>query len=106
MSYSPIIGFDAIISVNDGVANAQQSFTTPVMITPPDAEVSIIDASHMNMSSRVREKITGLLEPGSFGFEGLFNTADYARLIALKGVKKTWIIEAADTGEGGGVQQW
>jgi len=106
MSYSPVIGFSAQISVNDGVSNAQQVFSDPVMIQVPFGDVSIVDASHMAMSSRNRLKITGLTDQGNLSWEAIFKKSDYLRLVALKGAAKTWIITAPDTGETGGGLTW
>jgi hypothetical protein len=99
MSYSPVIGFSASISVNDGASNAQQIFAEPVMIQVPFGDVSAIDVSYMGQSSRSRLKIPGLIDMGNLSFEGIFKKADYLRLVALKAVLKTWILTAPDTGE-------
>ena len=106
MSYTPVIGFSASISVNDGASAAQQAFAEPIMISVPFGEVATIDASHMAMSSRNRLKIVGLTDPGHLSFEGIFKKADYLRLVALKGVAKVWLITAPDTGEAGGGLTW
>jgi hypothetical protein len=106
MAYSPVIGFQATISVNDGGAGAQQDFSEPVMIGVPFGDVSIIDISNMSMASRNRRKIAGLYDPGNISFEGLFSSSDYLRLVALKGQLKVWVITAPDTGEGSGSVQW
>lgn len=99
MSFSPIIGFTATISCNDGVALAQQAFSEPVMISVPFGDVAAIDVSYMGMSSRSRLKIPGLVDMGNLSFEGIFKKSDYLRLVAAKGISHTWIITAPDTGE-------
>lgn len=106
MAYSPIIGYTASISVNDGASNAQQEFAAPVMITPPFGDVAAVDVSSMSMTSRSRLKIPGLVDMGNVSFEGIFKKADYLRLVALKAVEKTWIVTAPDTGETGGALTW
>lgn len=106
MSYSPVIGFSATISVNDGVSNAQQVFAEPVSITVPFGEVSTVDASNMAMSSRRRVKIVGLTDPGELSFEGIYSKADYLRLVALQGNSHVWIITAPSTGETGSGLTW
>ena len=99
MPYSPVIGFAATISVNDGASNAQQVFAQPVMLQVPFGDVGAVDVSYMGMSSRSRLKIPGLVDMGAISFEGNFRKSDYLRLVALKAVPKTWIITAPDTGE-------
>lgn len=106
MSYSPVIGFSASISVNDGGSGAQQAFAEPVMISVPFGDVSTIDTSHMAMASRNRTKIAGLVDQGNISFEGIFKKSDYLRLVALKAATKTWVVTAPDTGETGGGLTW
>jgi hypothetical protein len=96
----PPIGFSATLTVNDGASNAQQAFVFPIHFDVPSGTVNKVDISYLGMSTRDRLFVPGLFDNGELSFETLYIEADYRRLVALKGIAKTWIITAPDDGTG------
>ncbi len=96
----PPIGYTATLTVNDGVSSADQAFSFPIMIDCPSGDVSKVDASYMGMPTKDKLYIPGLFDNGTFQFEQLYCEADWRRLLALRGVSKTWKITFPDDGTG------
>lgn len=100
MTATPPIGFQATLTVNDGSAAAQQPFAFPISISCPFSEVGKVDRSYLGMATKDKLYSPTLWDNGEMEFEIQYTKADYQRLLALKGVEKTWVVTFPDDGTG------
>src|ERR1044071_2036304 len=100
MSAAPQLGFSATFTVNDGSSNAAQAFAFPISFTLPGGSVSKVDYSYMGQATKDRHFGPGMIDNGEFEFETFVIKADYARVVALRAVSKSWVITFADDGTG------
>ncbi len=92
-----------VLKVNDGVASAQQAFTFPVSIDAPGGEVEKVDNSSLANATRDRTYVPGMYDGGETSFTMRYCAADWERLVALKGVMKTWLLTFPPDGSGASV---
>lgn len=78
MSHSPpdgqessaLLGYGSYFQVEDQNSPTVFNYITEVFnITPPTFTVDQVDVSHMQSPGRIREFISGLIDPGEAGFE-------------------------------------
>jgi hypothetical protein len=100
LSASPTLGFSATLTVSDGASSAQQAFSFPVSFTLPGGNVSKVDYSYMGQATRDRHFTMGLIDNGDLEAEIFATKADYARLVALRAVLKSWVVTFPDDGTG------
>lgn len=92
-----IIGFKAVLSVNDGVAGAQQTFAKAIKLNFPAREVGEYEEKVLVTPTRNRTFRPTLVDNGTVTCEGYFNRADYIRMVALLGVEgKVWKLTPPD----------
>lgn len=91
------IAYDTRLYIGDGVSASLTSVPALLSITCPDAEQQIVEATHLGSSGRIREYLSGMVEPGSWSFSARWSKTTYDRLMDLKGLVKSYQIEFPDT---------
>lgn len=92
-----IIGFKAVLTVTDGVANAAQSFSKAVTIQIPAREYGEYEEKCLVTATKDRKFRPTLVDNGTMTCTSYFNRADYIRMVALLGVEgKTWKLTPPD----------
>jgi hypothetical protein len=84
-----IVGFQSTLGL--GNDNASPTYTDIVelnMVSIPEFETGTVEASYMNQSTKYRDFIPTLTNPGVIEFECNFTTAQHAALYAVHGKKK------------------
>ena len=98
---APQLGDLALLTVNDGTASADQAFAFPISIDVPGGQVGKVEYSYMGQSARGKHFAPSrLYDNGEMKFSTYLVKADWTRLVALKGVAKTWKVTHPDDGTG------
>lgn len=92
MSANPITGLNTTVSLGDGVSSALVALHDIVDVSFPFGQVNMIEYSTLTQSDRQIRLIEGMIHPESCNVEMIYNQADYARLVAVKGLLKNWQI--------------
>jgi hypothetical protein len=84
------IAYGAKLQINDGAGSSYQDVSNVTSISPPAAEVGTVESTHLLSPARYKEYIAGLVEPGELQATLHYTTSEYSRLVALRGVSKTF----------------
>ena len=91
-----IIGLGTGITVTDGASNAAQAFGFVKEITIPSADLQYVDVSYLGQGNSYRQYIAGMIEPGDMAFTLQYSKVDLARVYALRGNVKSWVVTFPD----------
>lgn len=101
---TPYIGYGFIVSVNDGSSQAQQVFADVQDVNIPFGDVELLPFSTMSQTTKDMQCVPAMIKPSKVKIKMLYGSTDYARLVALKGLryitgttKPTWVITTTDS---------
>lgn len=84
-----IVGFSTTLALgSDNASPTYTDITELNMVTIPEFETGTVESSYMNQSTKFRDYLPTLTNPGVVEFECNFSTAQHAALYAVMGRKK------------------
>lgn len=93
-----ILADGSVLQVNDGASNAYVDIPGVISFVPPESEFGEYDDTALDSTDGIMIKEPkSRAEPGTFSWVMKYSDTEYERLLALKGVKKSFKITYPDS---------